>query len=114
MRGRPKIYNSKKESDAVCRKRFAENNPTKSKEYALKYKYGITLEDYNIMLFEQDGCCAICGIHHTEIKKSLHVDHCHTTGKVRGLLCYSCNTILGHAQDDINILKKTIKYLNNG
>lgn len=57
-------------------------------------QYGITLEQYNAMRAAQNGCCAICGITPTE-KRQLHVDHCHSTGRVRALLCSPCNTQLG-------------------
>jgi len=67
------------------------------------------------MLFKQDGCCAICGIHHTIIHektgKALHVDHCHTTGKVRGLLCFTCNSAIGKFKDNIDIIQSAIIYL---
>ena len=78
----------------------------------LKRRYGITSEDYDRMLKEQGGCCKICGsdepMHRT---KYFTVDHCHETGKVRGLLCHPCNVMLGQAQDNINTLEKAIDYL---
>jgi hypothetical protein len=77
----------------------------------LKNKYNITRDDYNEMLFNQKGCCAICDKHHTEHRRALSVDHCHTTGKVRGLLCDECNHMLGKVKDNITILKNAIKYL---
>ena len=92
-------------------KKWRDNNKESRREYNLKTTYGITLEDYNIMLFEQDGCCAICNTHHTEAKRGLVVDHNHNTGEVRGLLCDNCNLTLGKINDDINILKSAIKYL---
>ena len=61
----------------------------------LKCEYGITLEDYNKLFDEQNGCCAICGKHQSEFKRPLSVDHDHNTGKVRGLLCTPCNNGLG-------------------
>lgn len=74
-------------------------------------KYGITHIEYDQMLFAQDGLCKICKRHHTEFSKRLSVDHCHTTGKIRGLLCSSCNLVLGFAQDDVETLSQAIKYL---
>jgi hypothetical protein len=59
----------------------------------LKYKYGLTPEDYDAKLAEQGGVCAICGKSPT--KRRLHIDHCHETGRIRGLLCTGCNTRLG-------------------
>ncbi len=66
---------------------------------------------YNEMFSQQKGCCAICKKHQSELKKSLHVDHCHATGKVRELLCQECNHLLGNSQDDMKILLAAIAYL---
>ena len=73
--------------------------------------YGIMVEDYETMRSEQKGCCAICGKHESKCTKRLHIDHCHATGKVRGLLCGSCNTAIGLLGDDIERLKYAIRYL---
>jgi len=88
------------------------------KDYDLKRAYGIDLKQYEEMFFQQKGCCKICNKHISElnqkIKKSLSVDHCHTTGKVRGLLCDKCNRGIGLLNDDIDILNNAIKYLTYG
>ena len=77
-------------------------------------RYGITPEIYDEMLNQQKGVCAICGNGKKHKRqKYLHVDHNHKTGKVRGLLCIRCNTILGNSKDDVNILENAIKYLGN-
>ena len=73
-------------------------------------KYSLTQEDYTKILLEQNGRCAICNCL-PEDNISLSVDHSHITGNVRGLLCRQCNFMLGHARDNIEILKKGIKYL---
>ena len=67
----------------------------------LKRKFGISVEQYDEMLHRQNGVCAIlgCGAA-TADGKRLHVDHCHTTGRVRGLLCGKCNRALGLLDDD--------------
>lgn len=83
----------------------------KKKDWNLQYNFNITLEDYNKMFQEQDGKCAICNKHQTEFDKSLAVDHCHETGKVRGLLCRECNTGLGKFKDSTNLLEKAKNYL---
>lgn len=71
-------------------------------------RYGITLEQYNEMLDAQGGACAICG----ETKeRSLHVDHDHVSGTVRGLLCDFCNIGLGHFQDDPDRLVAAAAYI---
>ena len=78
----------------------------------LKIKYNLSVEDYNKMFLQQDGCCAICNKHQSLLNKKLFVDHCHKTEKVRKLLCYSCNTLLGMAKDNIDILNTAIQYLH--
>jgi len=75
-------------------------------------KYGITEDDYNNMFVFQNGKCAICGNHQSELKSPLHIDHNHKTGKVRGLLCAACNMGIGQLQDDIENLRCAILYLN--
>lgn len=81
------------------------------KECWLNRQYGINTEDYNSMFLYQKGKCKICNIHSSEFKKPLAVDHCHKTKKVRGLLCYHCNWMIGHARDNDKILESAIKYL---
>lgn len=80
-------------------------------ESLLIERYRITLNDYNIMLVNQNYCCKICLKHRSQFKKALHVDHCHTTGKIRGLLCFKCNSVLGYFKDDINLFQNAINYL---
>lgn len=76
--------------------------------YTLKMKYGVTRDQFEDMIKKQDNRCAIC----LKILKKFVIDHNHETGKVRGILCWSCNTLLGMAGDDIAILKRSVKYLN--
>lgn len=83
----------------------------RSRRANLKHFFGITLEEYNEMLESQNGLCAICQRHHTEFKRNLAVDHDHHTGKIRGLLCGSCNSGLGKLQDDMDVLECAIVYL---
>ena len=78
---------------------------------SLKQKYGIDVEEYNRLFEAQKGCCKICNKHQTEFKKKLSVDHNHTTGKVRGLLCDSCNRGLGFLQDSPNTVASALEYL---
>ncbi len=80
----------------------------------LKALYGITTTDYNKMFEEQAGCCAICKIHQSELKKRLFVDHNHETGKVRKLLCHHCNAVLGMSRERIEVLEEAINYLKAG
>lgn len=83
-----------------------------SRKTHLKRKYGISLDEYNVQLEKQEFKCALCGGNETHDKhKVLAVDHCHKTGKIRGLLCFKCNSGLGSFNDDINLLIKAITYL---
>lgn len=79
--------------------------------------YSITLEQYNKLLEQQNYSCAICKTKDEDCYKgsgnNLAVDHCHETGKVRGLLCASCNIMLGNAKDKIEILEEAITYLKS-
>lgn len=83
----------------------------------LKKYYKISLEIYNKMLMEQNNVCAICFNPETSVNNAknkiidLAVDHCHKTGKVRGLLCAKCNSSLGKMQDSVVILQSAINYL---
>ena len=80
------------------------------KSYNFK-QYGMTVIDYNRMFQLQGGMCAICQIHQAELKQALAVDHNHTTGKVRKLLCRNCNALLGLAKESIETFENVIKYL---
>jgi len=77
-------------------------------------KYGVSLEQYDDMLHHQNGECAICKSKDVGRKgaKYFNVDHCHSTGKVRGLLCHNCNIILGKIKDSKEWLSVAIKYLD--
>lgn len=82
-------------------------------------KFGISALDFEKLVELQNNKCAICGNPETANDKNkktvraLAVDHCHNSNKVRGLLCTNCNILLGHSKDDISILKKAIKYLED-
>jgi len=91
---------------------YRKNNPDYDRNHNLKYNYGITLEDYNKIFNSQNGCCAICGKHQSEEKQSLSFAHCHTTNRIRGLLCHHCNPMLGYAKDNMDVLKSGIIYLS--
>lgn len=68
---------------------------------------------YQLILESQNHCCRICGRHESEFTKRLHIDHDHSTGEVRGLLCHACNLGLGYFRDDKNILKSAIDYITS-
>lgn len=75
----------------------------------LRRRYGVSVDEYDAMLAAQDGVCAIC--QQLPYGTRLHVDHCHATFTVRGLLCFRCNTMLGHLDDDPALLHRAIEYL---
>ena len=81
------------------------------REYQLQHKFGITSSDYTRMWEDQGGVCKICKQPEPVKGRSLAVDHCHTTGKVRGLLCGLCNGGLGKFRDNPQLLKEAINYL---
>lgn len=84
-------------------------------ENGRKRLHGLTPEAFQAMHKAQDGLCSICRTDEpTAGKRSFCVDHDHITGKVRGLLCTRCNTMLGNALDDVKILKAAIVYLEKG
>ena len=92
-------------------KEYNLKNKEKKKEYALIKNYNLTIDEYNKMFTDQKGCCKICDRHQNELSKRLGVDHNHTTGKIRGLLCDSCNTNIGKFNEDTRILNKMIEYI---
>lgn len=85
--------------------------PVWFKKWWLKKKYGIDLNQYNQLLKDQNDCCKICETHKSNFNKALAVDHCHESGKVRGLLCASCNTGLGQFKENSTLLGKAFIYL---
>ena len=88
-------------------------HPHIKREQHLKRRYNITLEEYSQILDSQGGCCATCGTKEPGGRwKSFAVDHDHKTGKVRGMLCKSCNIALGEVYDNLTTLENMIKYLN--
>ena len=93
---------------------YRQKNPVKvrvtRRRAGLKKRYGLTLDEFNAMASAQDDMCAIC--HKPELMKGyLSVDHDHTTGKIRGLLCRSCNLWLGKINDSVLTLESAIRYL---
>lgn len=93
-----------------ARKRYRDKNPDKVRKWALK-RYGITLEQWNEMFEAQGNVCASCRSPDPATKLGWNTDHCHTTGKVRGILCYACNLAIGHAKDCPNRLRACAEYL---
>jgi hypothetical protein len=95
--------------------RWKARNPTRTKDARLRRKYGMSFEDYTKLLIKQEYLCAICK--EPPGQRGLVVDHDHVTGVVRGLLCTSCNLMLGSSCDAPDVLIAGAKYLeeqNNG
>jgi hypothetical protein len=83
---------------------------TKAHRARVAKVYGIQPDDYDRLYVAQEGRCAICR-RATGKTRRLAVDHDHATGKVRGLLCRVCNSMLGHARDDIEFFVRAVHYL---
>lgn len=96
-----------------ARRRYYENKKEYNLEYSriynLQRKFNLTPEQYQIMVDKQNGVCAICK---GTCSRKLAVDHDHKTGKVRGLLCNSCNRGLGYLKDNKENLQNALEYLN--
>lgn len=106
-----------KNCDAARKREDRKNKPTYQKDLFLQRVYGITLEDYNIMLVAQNGVCKACGCPETVLDvrtqtlRSLAVDHDHETGKIRGLLCQGCNQALGSLRENLEKAKSLVRYI---
>lgn len=92
-------------------------HPERSRKQNLKAKFGLTIDQYEAMLFQQGGKCAACKSDQVELlagkPKRLAVGHCHATGAVRGLLCTRCNVAIAMVGDDAAKLQSLIDYLNS-
>lgn len=94
-------------------KEYGRRNKRKFKDYNLRRNYGITIEQFDELLKEQGGKCACCRSEHGDSRRtSLHVDHCHITGDVRGLLCSECNLIIGRMRDSVGVAMDFAGYLH--
>ncbi len=93
-------------------KRWRQANKEQERNRALKKRYGITAEQYNILLESQNERCGLCGKHQSRFKNRLAVDHDHQTNRVRGLLCVECNILLGHLEkiEEIDFIVKANIY----
>ena len=90
----------------------AEDWALQNRKYWLQSQYGMSVEEYNNRLKEQNHKCGICFADEVDVfKQTLYVDHCHTTNKIRGLLCHACNTALGLFKDNEQVLEQAKIYL---
>ncbi len=112
-----------KSCDNAARRKWRTRNATRAKRSArerqLRYKYQLTTDAYNDLLKSQDNKCAIClceqnsSAYGVNISEHFAIDHDHRTGKVRGLLCNTCNRALGMFKDDVGTVSRALNYLSN-
>jgi len=95
------------------RQRCDKDHGAGERNSSLRSKYGITAADYETMLVAQKAVCAICGCPASDFKSRFAVDHDHKTGTIRGLLCFHCNSGIGHFRDDVILLASAIGYLKH-
>ena len=111
--------NKKKYKDKASRWKIdnAQRKKILDRQYHLKHKYGLSIEDYESMLELQQGLCALCGRPETckanfnDGTKLLAVDHCHETGEIRGLLCTACNTAIAKLGDTAESIERVLRYM---
>lgn len=101
---KPKPYDLRRKNDPVLR----EKRQDYERQRQLRKRYGLEYDDYIRLCLLQRGLCAICM---KELTETPHIDHCHATGKVRGLLCRKCNLAIGHFDDNIRALRRAAWYL---
>lgn len=101
----------RRQYNKIYRERHKEKMNQQAKDWVLKNRYGLTREEYDILLQKQQYNCAICKKHRQEFNQDFAVDHCHKTNKIRGLLCVGCNTGLGSLKDSVDNLEQAIVYL---
>ncbi len=94
------------------------NNARPERKRALRDQYyrrtfGISADEFDELLEQQGGGCAICGKRPKRVA-SLHLDHCHDSGDIRGILCLSCNQAIGKFRDDPDLLERAARYLRTG
>lgn len=95
----------------VWRENNRERNAATFRKWYMKKQYGITVEEYDEMLARAENKCEICGVHQKDLKKKLVIDHCHDTGKLRGMLCHACNLAIGKLGDSYEKVKRATDYL---
>lgn len=119
-------YAKNKERKKAATREWYQNNKDKRREYRagrfekdkvwkrdwdLQKRYGINAEVVDLTIEMQNNHCPICRRYFAKDDRRWHVDHCHTSGKVRGIICSNCNTLLGQAKENISTLKNAIAYL---
>ena len=87
---------------------YKEKKYGSERNFLLLHRYGIDEATYDRMLREQNGKCAIC-----VTRKAKHVDHCHSSKRIRALLCVNCNNGLGKFEDDVKVMEQAVQYLES-
>ena len=99
------------------KQRYQKSDPLKNRKYHIKRYYGLEWVDYELLYESQNGKCKLCLspilLYERDKLGVAHVDHCHNTGKVRGLLCHFCNSGIGYLQDNSMLLRKAADYLDS-
>lgn len=110
-KSRDNFYKDRSNSDLL--QRYCKDcSRVRRNKYSRKIMYGITPEEYTDLMARQCGLCAICQCWLADLRTGqVHLDHCHNTGKIRGILCNLCNGMLGYAKDDPKRLRVAANYL---
>lgn len=90
-----------------------EEQKTVQRDRAYRRLYGITIAEYNMMFNKQEGRCPGCSRHQSQLSRRLSVDHNHSTGAVRALLCHGCNMAIGYALENTGTLRSLAAYLES-
>ena len=106
-------YRNNREDRIEWSKNYRKRKPEVTLASRLRCNYGLSVEKYEEMILSQDNKCAICGVGFNSEKRNTkpHVDHCHKTEKIRGILCHVCNMSIGHIERD-GFLEKALFYIN--
>lgn len=102
-----KCYHTNRKQNALTPEEKKEKNIL----YQAKFKYNLTETEYKNLMNSNDGTCDICE-NKFKSKNDKHIDHCHNSGKIRGILCNTCNQGLGYFKDSLPLLNNAINYLN--
>jgi nitrate/TMAO reductase-like tetraheme cytochrome c subunit len=97
-----------------CHQQYRRDSPTtprNRKSEKLQLRYGLNYEQWEKLRENEGHACMICGITESENSRRLDVDHCHSSGKVRGILCNPCNNMIAHAKDNVAVLRAAAEYL---
>lgn len=94
-------------------KEYYASNVDKFRTYGRSRRYGLDQSEFDAIFSRQNGRCAVCGVSLEPNGRHTHIDHCHTSGKVRGILCHHCNAALGYAKDNPETLRRAAKYIED-